>query len=133
MGWATAIPADHARWVSSIYHSIAVLNIASTTALDAAILDKPAICLALDDGPPGILNAEYGATHYAPLVDSGGVEMAHTYDELLFLMERAISDPTVCQAQRAEMVRTECGVVDGMAAQRVARTLLALAGGSQRE
>src|SRR3954447_26285707 len=38
-------PDDHARLTSSLAHADACLNIASTITLDAAILDRPTICL----------------------------------------------------------------------------------------
>jgi hypothetical protein len=74
-----------------------------------------------------MLYAEYDAEHYAPLVESDGLRLAHTWRELLDLLELAIAAPDRDRAARARMVEAECGTVDGCAAERVARTLIGLA------
>jgi hypothetical protein len=79
------------------------------------------------DSPRDLLYAEYGAEHYAPLVASGGLRIAHTWRDLLDLLEAALADPARDRDQRARMVDAECGPVDGRSAQRVADTLIALA------
>jgi hypothetical protein len=75
-----------------------------------------------------MLYAEYGAEHYAPLVASGGIRLAHSWEELLDLMVAAVDAPERDRDRRARMVADECGPVDGHAAERVARTLITLAG-----
>lgn len=126
---------DQARLVSALAHADACLNIASTMTLDAALQQRPVICLDFrgePDAPRDILFAEYGAEHYAPLVASGGLRMAHGWSELLDLMEAAVVDPTRDREARARMVTDECGLVDGRAAARVARVLMHLAGAAAR-
>jgi CDP-glycerol glycerophosphotransferase (TagB/SpsB family) len=129
-GWAMPSADDCARLTSSLAHADGCLNIASTISLDAAILDRPVICLdftAEPDAPRDMLFGEYETEHYAPLVASGGLKVARTWAELLDLMARAISDPTRDRERRAAMVADACGPVDGKSAQRVARTLIKLA------
>jgi CDP-glycerol glycerophosphotransferase (TagB/SpsB family) len=121
---------DHARLTSSLAHADGCLNIASTLSLDAAILDRPVICLDFTtepQSPRDMLYAEYGAEHYAPLVASGGIRLAHSWEELLDLMTAAIDAPARDRHLRERMVEDECGPVDGHAAERVARTLITLA------
>ena len=120
-------PDDHARLTSSLAHADGCLNIASTLSLDAAILDRPVICIDFTgepESPRDMLYAEYGAEHYAPLVASGGIRLAHNWDELLDLMEAAVAAPERDRDRRARMVDGECGPVDGHSAERVARTLI---------
>lgn len=127
--WTFSTPQDQARFVSSLKHSEACLNIASTTALDAAILDRPVIGIRFDrepDAPSDILYEEYDATHYRPLVESGGLRVAHNWSELLGLMKNAIEYPERDRQARARMVEQECGQVDGQSAKRVAQTLIRL-------
>jgi hypothetical protein len=129
-GWALPTRDDYARLTSSLAHADACLNIASTMSLDAAILDRPVICIDFTrepDSPRDMLYAEYAAEHYAPLVASGGLRVAHTWRELLNAIELAVNKPEMDRDLRARMVKAECGNVDGCAAQRVARALILLA------
>jgi hypothetical protein len=129
-GWTLPSRDDYARLTSSLAHADACVNVASTLSLDAAILDRPVICLdftAEPDSPRDMLYAEYDAEHYAPLVASGGLRIARSWCDLLDQMELAIASPERDRAARARMVEEECGVVDGCAAHRVARTLIQLA------
>jgi hypothetical protein len=128
-GWMVPTADDHARLTSSLVHADGCINIASTLSLDAAILDRPVICIDFTrepESPRDMLYAEYGAEHYAPLVASGGIRLAHSWDELLDLMTDAVIAPERDSDLRARMVADECGPVDGRAAERVARTLITL-------
>lgn len=130
-GWTVPSADDHARLTSSLAHADGCLNIASTLSLDAAILDRPVVCVDFShepQSPRDMLYAEYGAEHYAPLVASGGIRLAHDWTELLDLMEAAVAAPERDRERRAGMVESECGPVDGHSAERVARALIALAG-----
>lgn len=121
-GWTLSSRQDQARLVSTLAHSDACVNVASTMSLDAAILDRPVInidFLSERDAPRDILYEEYDADHYRPLVESGGVSVAHGWEELATLLDRAVADPGRDRELRAGMVRRECGVVDGSAASRV--------------
>jgi hypothetical protein len=129
-GWAMPSADDYSRLTSSLAHADGCINIASTLSLDAAILDRPVICLDFrtePDAPRDMLFGEYETEHYAPLVASGGLRVARTWAELLDLMATAISEPARDRARRAAMVAEACGTVDGRAGQRVARTLMQLA------
>ncbi len=128
-GWTLSSAEDQARLTSTIFHADVCVNVASTMSLDAAILDRPVVNIDFSmerDSPRGLLYAEYGADHYRPLVESGGVRLAHGWDELVLLLERAVVDPALDGSERQAMVRRECGVVDGASASRVADALLGL-------
>jgi hypothetical protein len=127
--WAVPTPDDQARYISSLAHAEACLNIASTATLDAAILDRPAIGIRFEhesDAPREILYEEYDADHYRPLVESGGVRVALNWSELMDLMRQAVTAPDKDRTARECMVARECGIVDGRAAQRTTDALLGL-------
>lgn len=120
---------DHALLISSLLHAAACLNIVSTISLDAAILDRPVIGIDFRNernSPREIMYEEYETDHYRPLVESGGLELAKNWDQLITLMRRALSEPEADRQQRALMVERECGRVDGRARERVVETLLEL-------
>jgi hypothetical protein len=99
---------------------------ASTMSLDAAILDKPVICIAFSANPGSvedtIYREAYNSLHYRPLVASRGLRLAHSWDELLTLLHQAGQSPDEVAARR-QMVEHECGRVDGHAAERIVATL----------
>jgi hypothetical protein len=131
LGWAVPRLEDAARLTSSLAHANGCLNVASTMSLDAAVLDRPVICMDFTheaDAPRELLYGEYDADHFAPLVASGGLRVAGSWTGLLDLMESAVQAPERDRDLRRRMVEAECGPVDGHAAQRIARVLAAIAG-----
>jgi hypothetical protein len=120
---------DHALLISSLLHAAACLNIVSTISLDAAILDRPVIGIDFRNernSPREIMYEEYETDHYRPLVESGGLDLAKNWDQLITLMRRTLSKPEAGRQQRGLMVERECGRVDGRARERVVKTLLEL-------
>lgn len=136
-GWTLSTPEDQAGLVSTLAHADLCVNVASTMTLDAAILDRPVVGIDFShepDAPRGVMYEEYGVEHYKPLVEHGGLRLAHSWPEFIQLVEAAVVDPQRDGARRAEMVRHECGAVDGRSAERLAGALLARLGLSiQRE
>lgn len=120
--WKRTRPEEQDRLISSLLHAEACVNIASTISLDAAILDRPVIGIefsGVPSSPREIMYAAYGATHYRPIVASGGLELARSWDELLESMRLATSRPERLREARTRMVREVCGTVDGQSGRRV--------------
>jgi hypothetical protein len=133
-GWTIPSAVDQAQLVSSIVHCEACINIVSTMSLDAAVLDRPVVGIEFSgepESPREIMFSEYEADHYWPVVESGGLRLARRWGELMDLLRKALSDPGRDRQQRVELVRRECGTVDGRGAERVASALLALLESSQ--
>jgi hypothetical protein len=128
-GWVFVSLDDQGRFVNTLRHSEGCINISSTISLDAAILDKPVICIDFrsePDCPRENLYEEYEADHYLPLVESGGIRIGHNWSELISLLARAIEAPEEDREKRRRMIERECGKVDGQAAKRVAAAIVAL-------
>ena len=90
--------------------------------LDAAILDRPVIGIEFSgerSGPREIMYSAYGATHYRPIVESGGLELARSWEELLESLHLATTRPERLREARARMVREVCGPADGQSGRRV--------------
>lgn len=125
-GWAPISVEDQKLLVNSLAHSEMCLNMASTMTLDAAILDKPVIGIAFSVNPGSteetLYREAYKSLHYRPLVASQGLKLAHSWEELLVLIEGAGQDAAERNARR-HMVEQECGQVDGQAAARLASKL----------
>ncbi len=127
-GWSWSPLEDQALLVSSLHHADACLSVASTIALDAAILGTPAIGLRLgrDREVPGEVFFEaFDLDHYRPLVESGGIWMARSWPEVSELLARAVEHPEEGRDERERMVASICGTVDGHSGERTARELVA--------
>ena len=123
---------DQARLVSTLLHADVCLNTASTMSLDAALLDTPVVCVGfaaaqgtLEDR--FLMKAHY-TEHYRPIVDSGGVPLATSMEQLLEQVGAYVRDRSRDRAQRVRLVAEECGPVDGRAAERIAALIAGLAG-----
>lgn len=128
---ATPRADDQTRLVSTLLHADACVNVASTMSLDAAILDVPVVCVAFALDPSSaehtVSRAYYATEHYRPIVESGGIRLAGSLEELLSLVRNAIRNPHADRDARLRLVRAECGQVDGEAKSRVAAALATLA------
>ncbi|MEW6577692.1 MAG: CDP-glycerol glycerophosphotransferase family protein [Chloroflexota bacterium] len=128
-GWAFITPEEQMRLVSLLIHADACINIASTIGLDAAVLDRPVIGIDFRNEPQAprdLLYDEYYTEHYLPLIESGAVKVASSWDQLMDLLNEAVLSPDRYQENRRQAVRKLCGVVDGHAATRLASTVLDL-------
>jgi CDP-glycerol glycerophosphotransferase (TagB/SpsB family) len=102
----------------------------STTALDAAVLDRPVIGIAfasvIKSKETEVYREAYRSHHYRPLVESGGLRLARDWGELFALIRRAIKCPEEDRLARRLMIDQECGLVDGRAAERITKVILGL-------
>lgn len=133
-GSTTGLIDDYKIMISSFQHQAVNVNIASTVALDSVVLDKPVINIAYD-GPQKLhpfISAirVYRYDHYRHVVNSGAVSLAYSFDELRRSLEQALLRPGLQHQQRQELVRLECGEVDGRAGERLADAIAACAGAS---
>jgi hypothetical protein len=121
--WVPIGPDDQRLLVSSFAHGEMCVNMCSTTALDAAVLDRPVIGIAFAAVPGSsedrVYREAYQSLHYKPLVESGGLRLAKSWDDLLALVRRAIEQPRCDRQERQKMAERECGVVDGHATDRM--------------
>jgi CDP-Glycerol:Poly(glycerophosphate) glycerophosphotransferase len=113
-----------------LQHGDVVVSNAGTILLDALANDRPAVCTLYDEGaPPGESWAlkNVSGEHYRPLFDSNAFYRATRFEELTAGIEQALADPDELAAERARVVRTVLGEVDGRAAERVADAIVSVA------
>lgn len=110
-----------------LYHADVVVTAASTFAIDAALLDKPVVCIAFD-GSAKTGELSYWAsvkrfydryTHFEELLAQGGVRIAYTPDALAAEVKRYFAHPELEQAGRARIVSRLVGPHDGRATERL--------------
>ena len=116
-------PHAQLKLVSSVAHADVCINMASTVSLDAAVLDRPVACVgfALPPGSPedAFAAACHATAHYRPVVESGGVRLARSVEDLLSICALYVVEPALDAAARRSLVAGVCGPVDGLAGARV--------------
>jgi hypothetical protein len=114
---------DIAKLASTLYHTVAHVNVASTMSIDGAILDRPQVGPAYDDSPGRKYHRAalecYQQEHFLPIFESGGISIARSRDQLIASVGSAILSPADRQAGRQRIVREICTYNDGKATERV--------------
>jgi hypothetical protein len=124
-------PEDQARLVSTLLHADVCHNMWSSMSLDSAVIGTPVVCVAFA-ATPGSLEDRfcrevYEADFYRPIVESGGVRMARTMDELVAETVAYAGDRSRDATARAALAAQECGPLDGRSAERIAALVARLA------
>lgn len=134
--WLTPKYEDSFGLINALRHCAVGINIASTVSLELCMFHKPVINIGYN--PPGVLEKDhrfiefYDFNHYRPLVASGAVELARNPRELGKMIENCLRYPDQRQAERRKLIDGMFGkTLDGKSAQRVAETLLKLAGNDE--
>lgn len=118
--------------VNDLLHAEAVVNCSSTLTVDAALLDKPVVCLAYDPAPDehfpeGRAYSFATGSHYAPLVATGGIAVAESPEAALAAVLAYLADPALHQKGRQGIVDLVTATPNGGAGERLAIEALALA------
>lgn len=115
---------DQALLANSLVYADVCVNMASTMSLDAAVVDTPIVCVGFaipfGTSEDRFCRAVYGTEHYRPVVESRGVRLAESMEQLVAEVATYVSQPHRDSAQRQELVRQEVGAVDSRAGERLA-------------
>jgi CDP-glycerol glycerophosphotransferase (TagB/SpsB family) len=119
---------DRLHLAKTLFHSDVIVNVASTIAIEAAIMDTPVVNIAFDGCEQrdylDSARRYYDYTHYLPIVQAGAVRIARSPDELVALVRGYLNDPALDTAERARAVEQLCYRVDGKSSERVAEFVL---------
>lgn len=109
---------------NTMRHSDVVVNVASTLAVEAAIVDTPVVNVAFDGETPTEWTRSarryYRFTHYVNVTRHGAVRVAGTPAQLVEAIGRYLDDPSLDREGRRRVALEQCGFLDGRAAERVA-------------
>jgi hypothetical protein len=134
--WLTPTEADTQLLTNSVRHVDVGVNVASTVSLELCMFDRPVVNVGYD--PPGVsprvpYARYYEYDHYRPLVERGAVTLARSVDEMRTMLRSALADPSRGRADRCAFTQHMFGdTLDGRSGERVAATLLRLAGTRRR-
>ena len=113
-----------------------VINTGSLS-VDAAILDRPVICLAYD--PSGDLPYDrsvkryYSYTHMLNLTQCGAVQLASSAADMRKKITTYLAHPELDREGRQRLVTQQFGRVDGHSAERIVNTVLGMLSSKTRE
>jgi hypothetical protein len=120
-----ASAAELHRLTQTLASADVVINIASTTTLDACALDRPVINLAFN--APGVAAFDiaeyYTLSHYRPVTDSGAAAIVKSPDELAQAVDDALLEPRNRSEARRRLYRRFDPFADGRAAERLAAAI----------
>ena len=117
-----------------------LVNVFSTTSLEAFLLDRPVATVSptahLSEGSANDAGeasaAPYRAwqefAHLEELVGSGAARIAQSMPELVDVVRAYLADPSLDREQRLHVARRECGPTDGRSGERIGNYLLELMG-----
>jgi hypothetical protein len=129
--WLTPLPEDIHLFTNTLRHCDVGINVASTISLELCMFDKPVINVSyLPEGVNAVFDYRryYDFEHYRPVVESGGVKLAHSEAEMAVRIREALEHPAADSAQRAALLRQMFGDrLDGRSGARVAEQLVQLA------
>lgn len=114
-----------------LQHGDVVVSNAGTVLLDALANDRPAVCILYDEGAPGAPSfalQNVSGEHYRTLLESDAFYRAHSFDEVIARIERALAQPDELAGERARVTRAVLGEVDGRAATRVVEAIADVVG-----
>lgn len=126
------LPKEDATHLASLLAaSDIVITPNSTLSIDAACLDRPILNIAHDG--PGLDAQEMSTkrfmsyTHYAKILEMGGISVSMQPDDIPDLVNRYFMDPELNQAGRRRILAQQFNHFDGISGHRTADELLSLA------
>ena len=112
---------------NSLIHSSVVLNIASTISIDAAICNKPVVCLGFHPNKTTIDYTTYEKFHYThhyqPIIDTGSISLVLTIDELVNELHTIVNTPAYKQTERQALVNEYTVINKGHSAHIIANII----------
>lgn len=123
-------PEDDERLLNDLAWCDLMVSGPGTINIDAAFLDKPNVLINFFPGKKTFYEGivEYGFDHIQPILQSKGVRVAKSEQELVMLVEQYFRDPGLDREGRARIVREQCGFVDGMSGRRLAALIVGAVG-----
>jgi hypothetical protein len=125
--WAIPSQEEIRRFCMLVRYSDVVVNSCSTMSIDAALCDRPVICLDYTLPPfkffAPYMHRYYDWDHYRPIIESGGVRLARAPEQLLRYILEYIANPALDRSNRSRLVSDMCGAKPHQAVSRIAEAI----------
>jgi len=113
---------DIAKLCSTLAHTDVHINLCSTMTVDGSAFNKPQIAPAYDvrgKKESALLERMYYQEHFIPIINIQGVQLAHSKNELVQLINQALIDSNFMTQKCAEVIKEIITYDDGLSTQRV--------------
>ena len=121
------LPKSDSHHLASLVASANILSTTSSTlSIDAACVDTPVINLFYDgiEVDSAVSVARFKKyTHYAIILETGGIRSVHNESELAIAMEEYLTNPMSDQDKRNAIIEQQLGRLDGESGRRTAAAL----------
>lgn len=121
---------DEPMHLATLAYQDVQVNVSGTMLVDSAILDKPCVAVYYDipaSTPKGLSTRRfYERSDMRPIVNSGGVRMAHTPAQAIQFINCYLEDPQLDAEGRTRIRNMDVGPLDGRAGERLAEGILRL-------
>lgn len=108
----------------TLYHMSILICYASSISIDASIFDKPVININFEINKIDKLLKSpvqyYQSAHYKNALNTGGISLVNSHDELIDTVNRYIDDPGIKREERMKLVKEQCSYTDGKSGKRIA-------------
>ena len=116
-------------FINIAYHADVIINAASTVAIDAAVFDRPVICVSFDDPHKKLpywkraRRLHDSFDHYEHLISTGGARVAKSEGELISYLNEYLRNPHLHQEGRKKIIDEFVAPFDGKTGERLAKIL----------
>jgi CDP-glycerol glycerophosphotransferase (TagB/SpsB family) len=120
-------------YFSMLYYAEVIISIFSTTAIEAAIFDKPILTIGFDGYKArpfheSIVRLEK-MSHFKNILETGSVKVVRSFEELFENLKAYLENPSLDKEKRKFLVQKMCYQMDGRASGRIADFVIAKANG----
>lgn len=114
---------------NTLAHADLFITYGSSIGIDASIYDKPVVMVGFEINPdkPHLdrPSLRYGTEHITKALAPGGMWLVKNSEELALAINEYFEAPAHDREGRQKLVAEQCGEIDGMAGERIARAILA--------
>ncbi len=117
---------DEQTLIDSLYYADVLVTGQSTMVIDAAAFDTPSIIIDFDTEPREYydsMHRYYDYEYYPPVIQSGGVFVARSPEELRILVESSLTDRALGHDGRMRLFAEQAGELGGGSAERLVEAL----------
>jgi len=119
---------DDLEYAATLKYSDVVVNLASTVTIDAAVFNKPIVCVNYDHNGfrpyDQSVKRFYDFDHYHKLREIGGFVLAESKSDLIDQVNQYLQNPSKDENLRQKIVENICAYSDGNSGARVADFIL---------
>jgi len=105
-------------------HADVVISVFSTTAIEAAIFDRPTITIGFDGYSKRPMHQSLARmeklSHFKHVLDTGSVKVARSFDELFSQMKQYLDFPETDMQNRKDLIEKMCYQLNGESTKRIA-------------